>query len=282
MKPYLIIFIVLCGFANIGNSQNISSNKGSAFVYWGYNWSGYSKSNISFSGNGYSFWLKDVEATDRPSKFTAEGYFKPSRITTPQYNVRVGYNLKNRLTLSVGMDHMKYVIVGNQTVLANGQIAIEDSTQYNANFNNTPIKIGNDFLKFEHTDGLNYASVDLEYTLPLISIFNDKLQIDWTSGIGAGLVIPKTEVRLFNKGINNKFHLSGVGYSAKSGLKFNLFNNFFVLAQAKVGYLTLPNVLINEDANNQASHNFGFAEYYGAVGYQFRLSGIRKKPVVPF
>lgn len=278
----LIIFIILVGLTNLAKTQNISTNQGSAFVYWGYNWSGYSTSNISFSGNGYSFWLKDVVATDRPSKFTAEGYFKPSRITTPQYNIRVGYNFKNRLSLTLGMDHMKYVIGGNQTVIANGVIAIEDSSQYNATFNNTPIKIGNDFLKFEHTDGLNYASVDLEYALPILSLFNDKLQIDWASGFGAGLIIPKTEVRLFNKGVNNKFHLAGVGYSAKTGLKFNLFQNFFLLAQAKVGYMTLPNVLIDENLKNKASHNFGFAEYYGAFGYQFKLTQKKEKAVVPF
>jgi len=282
LKLYLLLFIAFTGLGAYSYAQNISTNQGSAFVYWGYNWSGYSTSNISFSGDGYSFWLKDVIATDRPSRFTADGYFKLSRITTPQYNVRVGYNFKNRLSLTLGMDHMKYVIVGDQIVNANGIIAIEDSSQYNANFNNTPIKIGNDFLKFEHTDGLNYASIDLEFALPLLSLFNKKLQIDWASGIGAGLIIPKTEVRLFNKGVNNKFHLAGVGYSAKSGVKLNFFQNFFLLAQVKVGYLTLPNVLIDENSINKASHNFGFAEYYGALGYQFKFIQKRERTIVPF
>jgi len=282
LKLQFLLFITVLGLASLTKAQNISINQGSAFIYWGYNVSGYTTSNISFSGNGYSFWLKDVKATDRPSKFTAEGYFNPSKITTPQYNIRIGYNFKNRFALTLGMDHMKYVIVGNQTVIANGHIAIEDSTQYNANFNNTPIKIGNDFLKFEHSDGLNYVSIDLEYSLPLLALFNNMLQIDWVSGFGAGLLMPKTEVHLFKKGVNNKFHLSGVGYSAKTGFKFTIFSNFFLLAQFKGGYFTMPDVLIDENSNNRAKHNFGFGEYYGALGYQFKFIQKRERAIVPF
>ena len=61
--------------------------------------------------------------------------------------------------MSLGVDHMKYVVQQNQEVLINGNID-NSSTTYNGNYNET-INIEDGFLKFEHSDGLNY--INFEY-----------------------------------------------------------------------------------------------------------------------
>lgn len=45
-------------------------NKGKFFFFWGGNRDYYTNSDITFSGNGYNFTIKDVEAVDKPKGCT--------------------------------------------------------------------------------------------------------------------------------------------------------------------------------------------------------------------
>ena len=74
--------------------KNKVVNKGKFFVYWGWNWASYTKSDIYFKGDGYDFVLKDVKAEDTPSPFSFSKYFGITNITKPQTNLRIGYFLK--------------------------------------------------------------------------------------------------------------------------------------------------------------------------------------------
>ena len=46
----------------------------------------------------------------------------PANITIPQTNYRIGYFFKEHYTISVGVDHMKYVMIADQKVQINGEI----------------------------------------------------------------------------------------------------------------------------------------------------------------
>ena len=89
--------------------KKVSYAEGTLFGYWGYNRSGYSKSNIRFVGPGYDFTLKGSVARDNPSPFDGSVYFNPNKITIPQFNARVGYYFKDHWAISFGYDHMKYI-----------------------------------------------------------------------------------------------------------------------------------------------------------------------------
>ena len=86
------------------------------FFYWGYNRATFAKSDIHFSGPDYDFTLFDVVAKDRPTKFNFKTYFSPTSITIPQYDYRFGFFLTRHFAISIGMDHMKYVVTNDQTV----------------------------------------------------------------------------------------------------------------------------------------------------------------------
>ncbi len=62
------------------------SRKGQFHVYWGWNVSSYTNSDITFKGDDYNFTLDDVEAFDRPTPFNAHDYFNPAQLTIPQFN----------------------------------------------------------------------------------------------------------------------------------------------------------------------------------------------------
>jgi hypothetical protein len=92
-------------------------------LYWGYNRAQFSASSIHFTGADYDFILHDVLAKDKPEAFTLNNYFNPKNIWIPQYNYRVGWFFNDRWSFSLGLDHMKYVVVQGQQVALNGTIA---------------------------------------------------------------------------------------------------------------------------------------------------------------
>ena len=179
------------------NSENLSvenGRKGKLYFYWGWNGASYSKSNISFRGNDYSFTLKNVKAADRQSKFSVDKYLNPANITIPQYNFRVGYYFTNNWDVSFGIDHMKYVVNQGSTAQISGTINNSD-TEFDGSYNNDDIVIQEGFLEFEHTDGLNFVNFDIRHTNQLLDA--NKVKFDLTKGIGAGVLYPKTNAIFF-------------------------------------------------------------------------------------
>ena len=75
-----------------------------------------------------------------------------------------------------------------------------------------------DFLRYEHTDGLNLLSVDGDHYDRLWNSHNGKHALFLTEGAFIGPVIPRTDVRLFGEGINNRFNVAGYGAGAQAGL----------------------------------------------------------------
>jgi len=118
---FLLFFTLNFSLISQENTTKKISDKGKLFIYWGWNRANYSNSDIHLTGNNYDFTLKNVVAYDRPTAFTF-AYFNPVKITIPQTNFRIGYFLNDHYTVSIGVDHMKYVVKSYQTVKINGEI----------------------------------------------------------------------------------------------------------------------------------------------------------------
>ena len=151
MKFFSIIALVI--FISNGYSQDINTpintgpKKGNFFLSWGYNWSWYSNSDIKFEGENYNFELKSVKAADRQTPFTFENYFRFNSITIPQYNLRIGYYFKNNYSVSLGIDHMKYVARPGQLVKISGEIE-NSGTIYDGVYNNKTLDIASQSFFF--------------------------------------------------------------------------------------------------------------------------------------
>lgn len=247
------------------------------YCYWGYNRAFFSLSDITFHGPGYRFTIYDVSARDRPSKLTANNYLNPVNITVPQYNGRLGFYIKHNVHLTLGIDHMKYVMVQNQTVKMSGIIDNSVSDTHAGVYYQQDKQLTTDFLRFEHTNGLNLVSVDGEYLLPIYHTRKDILHIGWNFGIGGLFVITKTEVHLMGFGLDNRFHLSGLCFAAKTGPRIDLWRYFFIAFEVKGGYMDLPWVPIMNEAPDRASHHFSFLEYYGVVGLSYKFNERRER-----
>ena len=115
------------------------SNKGKLYVFWGWNRTAYSKSDIRFNGNNYDFTLRNVKSIDKKTKFDLNTYFNPSKATIPQYNFRVGYFINSKYNVSIGVDHMKYVVRDLQDVKISGYI--HSGSEYDGLYKGESIQI---------------------------------------------------------------------------------------------------------------------------------------------
>ncbi len=246
------------------------------FFYWGYNRAIFTRSDIHLSGANYDFTVFDVKAHDRPSPFSIREYFGITSWSVPQYNYRIGYYINDRVSFSFGQDHMKYVMDRNQTATVSGVVSSAASEKYAGEYLEAPTKITPDFLTFEHTDGLNLFSLEIEYTLPLFSFFDNKLRIDLNGGAGGIWMVPRTDVRVFGYGLNNEYHLAGYSMTAKAGPQIQFFKHYFLRAQTRVGYITLPDILIHNEAPDRADQNFSFMEWYVVAGLLFPFGNASK------
>ncbi|WP_231494767.1 hypothetical protein [Polaribacter sp. Hel_I_88] len=248
-------------------------NKGKFFAYWGWNWASYSGSDIRFKGNNYDFTLRDVKAQDTPSKFSFSKYFGITNLTKPQTNARIGYFFKENYTISIGIDHMKYVVNNDQFVTIDGEISLANNP-YNGVYTGQEIQLTEDFLRLEHTDGLNYVNVQL-YRFDDVSrwfgLYSDSFQINITEGFGAGILYPKTDTTLLGQERHDDYHISGFGLSAGAGLNITFLKHFFIQADLKAGYINMPNVKISTNASDSASQDFFFLQNNILIGGKFRI-----------
>jgi hypothetical protein len=249
-----------------------SHNKGKFFLSWGGNRINYSKSDITFRGNDYNFTLDNITAHDKPKGFHID-YINPAKITVPQTNFRMGYFITDHYSVAIGVDHMKYVMMRNQIANITGTIAA--NTDYDGIYNDTPKILTDDFLMYEHTDGLNYVNTEISRHDDISTLFKigntDKIQVNLTEGVGLGLLYPKTNTRLLGKERHDDFHVSGYGTSLKAGLNITFFKHFYIKGELKGGYINMQDIRTTQSTEDSASQDFFFFQRVIAIGVIFRI-----------
>lgn len=300
MKKISTLVIALIGITSFAQTENqvdlpvvqekyTAHNKGKFYVFWGGNRETYSTSDIHFSGENYDFVVHNAQASDKPKGYHID-YINPARMTIPQTNFRMGYFVNDHYNISIGVDHMKYVMNQKQIANVSGYVNLpvtENGAIYNGVYNNTPVDLyanynpDNDsnpppFLTFEHTDGLNYINTEIsrvdDISSKLFKSWNsDKVQINLTEGFGAGILLPKTNTRLLGKDRYDQFHVSGYGISAKAGLNFTFFKHFFIQTEVKGGFINMNDIRTTQYKSDKAQQHFWFLQSIITVGGIFKI-----------
>lgn len=286
MKKIITAAFVAILFANNLNAQEeikvqdkyTAHNKGKFFISWGGNRDSYSKSDVTFKGEGYNFTVENMAAHDKPKGWHID-YINPSRMTIPQTNFRLGYFFSDHYSVTIGVDHMKYVMTQNQTANVTGEINLpltDAGAVHNGVYDNTAVDFSDGtFLKFEHTDGLNYVHAEVSRFDDISSLLNlpntDKVQINLTEGLGFGLLYPRTNTTLLGKERHDDFHVSGYGLSAKAGLNFTFFKHFYLQGELKGGYINMQDIRTTQSPTDKAAQDFFFFQRIIAVGGIFKI-----------
>ncbi len=282
MKKIILVLLMILSFVN-SNAQDISTekytahNKGKWFIFWGGNRDSFAKSDIHYTGNGYDFKVQDAVADDKPKGWHID-YINPARMTIPQTNLRIGYFISDKYNVSIGVDHMKYVVRQYQIFNVNGSINLpitEVGAKFNGVYNNKPTVMTDDFLKLEHTDGLNYVHAEISRFDDISKVFKlpntDKFQINLTEGLGTGFIYPRTDSSLLSRPRHDDYNVAGIGISAKAGLNITFFKHFFIQTELKGGYINMFNIRTTFDASDKATQTILFFERTIAFGGIFKL-----------
>jgi hypothetical protein len=164
---------------------------------------------------------------------------------------------------------MKYVMQ-DQTAKISGTIDTSYSSKYGGTYDNDDIVVANDFLIFEHTDGLNYLNIEVRRFDEIYSI--GKFSLNVTEGIGAGMLMPKTNATFLGHQRNDEFHVAGFGLGAVVGLNITFFKYFFIQSEFKAGYINMPDIRITPDPADIASQDFWYTQLNVVFGAKYNFS----------
>ena len=278
MKKIGIIFTLLF-FVKTGFSQKdinySNTKKGQLFIMWGWNRAAYTKSNISFKGDDYDFKLQKVAAHDRPTAFKFGDYLRIDRFTIPQTNFKLGYFIRKNLAITIGFDHMKYVMDNDQTVNMKGVITRQGS--HKGSYDGKK-KLTADFLTFEHTDGLNYINVEVEKYRNLYHAVSNKFILDVLIGAGGGMLMPRTDITLLSYDRSDQFHISGFGLSLKAGIQATIFKHLVIKVENKNGYINMPDLILHKKGiAGRGKQTFFFTALDAMIGYSFSFHNKKNK-----
>ena len=285
MKHPFLVVLTFCAFSQYMFAQETAEttekytahNKGKFFISWGGNRESYTKSDVRYWGENYDFTVQNMHAHDKAKGYHVD-YLNPARMTIPQTNFRLGYFINDHYSVSIGWDHMKYVMTQNQVANVSGTINLPEfsaGSAFNGIYHNSPVAMTANFLKYEHTDGLNYVNTEFSRTDDLSGLLKlpntDKFQINITEGIGAGVLYPKTNTTLLGKERHDDFHVSGYGMSVKAGLNFTFFKYFYLQGELKYGYINMNDIRTTQSSADRASQDFFFFQRIIALGGIFRI-----------
>lgn len=268
-KRWWIIALMIT-FALPANAQKSEVQKKQLFIYWGWNRAAYTASDIHFTGDNYDFVLHGVTARDRQTPFKLDPYFKLSRISIPQTNLRIGYRFSEHYSISFGDDHMKYVMRQYQPSKISGTIGtggIYDGQYVDEDLILTPA-----FLIFEHTDGLNYLNLELRRHDEHFRWGKQNIALGTFIGLGAGALVPKTNAQLMDKPRNDEYHLAGWGSAVAMGVNLTFWEYFFIQSEVKGGFIHMPDILTSPESSDRASQYFWFAQANLVFGVNINLS----------
>jgi hypothetical protein len=254
----LILSITFIGFSITAYSQE-TGLKGNVNIFWGWNRGWFTDSDIRFNGENYDFTLYNVKANDRQTPFSADIYLNPANMTIPQTNFKAGFFITDHYCITGGFDHMKYVMVQNQTVKINGEINVDESP-YNGVYDNSDIVLTENFLQYEHTNGLNYINAGLSRFDRIANFEKLRTCIYFTEGFTTGFLMPRTAVRFLNHELSDYFHISGYGINLEAGLSLIFFKVITIRTELKGGFIGLPDVKTSNTNTDKAHQHFFFLQ----------------------
>lgn len=272
MKNAFVLLLILSSTTFQTFSQNTAlipapaqrTHEGKFFFFWGYNRSVYTNSDIQVKGLGYNFTAYNVKADDYPEAFSPDVYFNIYKLTIPQFNIRLGYYISERVSLSFGWDHLKYRLNHQQTVKIDGDYVQDREVRH---FDNEEVFLSRNFFHLEHTDGLNFLRFNYDYAIPLIGNRSRKLSLDAIVGAGIGPVCPWTDAVLDSKRYRTFFRPAGAGIATNVTMRANLGGSFFIQTTGRVGAIKLIDVYI--DPEIRGKQQFAYAEFNITAGFTF-------------
>ena len=278
MKALIVFVLIAIPFLSEGqkkSKEKVSYAKGTIYGYWGYNRTAYTKSNMRFVGPEYDFTLVGVRAADNPSTDIKQ-YVRASTITVPQFNARIGYYFKDHWAISLGYDHMKYLINDGNQVKMYGHVdaGVDTVTNLSGDYDGEVFTTDRTKFHYENSNGLNYLRAEVTRTDQWLTFGKNKwFGFSTNVGLSAGALLTFNDFRFAGNDDRVTISLSGYGLSVSSGLRFEFFKHVFLQANVNGGFHHLVKVKSRPDPSKQyyIKQKYGFIEGNVVLGLMFYI-----------
>jgi hypothetical protein len=228
-----------------------TKKKGTLYLSWGYNRETYSKSDIRFQSNSfehYDFVYKNATAHEKPGFNHGLKNFLQTDLTIPQYNFRIGYlfNDKHNLGIELSWDHLKYIVDDEVTRHLKGQIRgvpIDKDTF-----------ITYDFIHLQHTNGNNYAMINL---VKMHELYQNKyIHLQAIGKVGAGPLVSYSISKVLGSFNDDGFHIQGFVIGVNIGARLNIVKYLFIQPAFQYGFADYTNTRVMADRSGKVTHKF--------------------------
>ncbi len=236
-KLFVIIGVFIFSFSSFAQTPwvtgKVKEGKGDHILYFalGTHRIFFTPGDIHFRSNknpSFDFTLKKARGQD-------EGGLKFN--TAPQFSYYAGvYFTRKGFGLEYHYDHIKYFLKPNQVLRLQGTIG---GQQYDKD-----TLVTNDFVRLEHSDGGNYAMINIVKWKRLAADRKERHYLDLVMKAGLGIVNPKTNSTIMGNHYDEKYHFSGYVVGIESGLRYNFWRRFFVNGSFKLAYANYNDFLI--------------------------------------
>lgn len=271
----LLLFLFVAGFSAEAQYKRMkkkeSDSRGTLFGYWGYHRSAYTRSDIRFVGPGYDFTLANAVGHDEQAIVSTNNYLKLSNLTVPQFNVRVGYYFRDHWAVSIGYDHMKYILADENEVFLSGQIdpGVDDVTNWSGTYNAEPIVTNRDFFHYENSDGMNFIRLELTRTDTWLRLGDrDQFKLSSNFGLSFGSILSLNDFKFAGAETKRTSSMSGFGTAIHISPRFEFFRHVFIQPGFSTGFIRQGKVQTRpNNASSYARQNLGYVEFNTVVGF---------------
>ncbi|HLV42100.1 MAG TPA: hypothetical protein VKY37_07465 [Brumimicrobium sp.] len=271
---FLITFGILLSLDSSSFAQDLNqTDKGGFYFYWGYNRSTYTKSDLHLVGEGYDFTMKKMTASDNPEKLGMD-YLNIKKITIPQFNLRLGYFFKDKWALTLGYDHMKYLMDHPQQFALDGYVEPGVSELWSGNYDNQLVTSDYDHIHYENSDGLNYIRVELARYFDLLAVGqNNWFRVRAQAAVAAGAILSYNDLNFNGQFDRRTISVSGYGISLHPGVRLEFFNHIFLQTNFSAGFMHQTKVRTRpEHKGSYGKQRFGYIASDLVLGYTWRFN----------
>ena len=141
---------------------------------------------------------------------------------------------------------------------------------YAGEYNGQEITVTPEMLTLEYTDGFNVLNAHFQRYDDVWIADNRRTSLALETGVAAGIVIPRSDVKLFGVGMNNKFNVAGWTASVNAGLMFNFNKRFYFLANLEAGYANMDKIFTTgRNDVDKTSQKINFLQNTYFIGFRF-------------
>lgn len=277
MLRWTLIVLLIVGGSFSADAQHRRMKKkesdgaGTLWGYWGYNRTRYTNSNIRFVGPGYDFALADAKGHDEQAIVSANNYLRLSNLTVPQFNVRLGYFIRDHWSISLGYDHFKYILADDNEVYLSGEIdpGVDDVTNWSGTYDAEAIVTDRKKFHYENSDGMNFIRLELSRIDTWVRLGNkDQFKISSNFGFSFGGILSYNDFKFAGQETKRTISMSGVGTAVHVSPRFEFFRHIFVQPTLSAGFIRQGKVKTRpNNASSYAQQSLGYGEFNTVVGF---------------